>query len=70
MDHINEADGAWTMGFIAMVGGSIAAIVKLIQSNGCRMTISHCNGNKCCDVDCDEGRQPPQKSDTTTDSAV
>lgn len=71
---MSDNEGAWTMGFIAMVGASIGAIVKLIQSNGCRMKCHHCNGTVCCDTDCDEGRQPlevvKQKSNPVPDTAV
>ena len=57
------------MGFIAMVGAAIGGIIKLIQHNGCRAKCNHCNGQVCCDTDCDEGRQPNlpvvKKSDAT-----
>ena len=68
MNHITTEEGVWVTAFIAMVGASVAAIVKLIQSNGCRMKCHHCNGQQCCDIDCDEGRQPITVSSKSSNS--
>lgn len=48
---------AWIMALIAMVGGTLAALIKLISKNGCRLRCFFPNGNPCCDNDCDEGRE-------------
>ena len=49
---------AWILAFIAMVGGVMAALFKLLSSNGCRIRCLYPNGNPCCDSDCD--KEPPK----------
>ena len=57
MDAVSAADGAWILAFIAMVGGVLMAIIKMMEKNGCRCRFMWPTGVACCDTDCDEGRQ-------------
>jgi hypothetical protein len=60
MNDISVASGAWILAFISCSGGVMAATVKLISKNGCRLKCHHHNGNLCCDTDCEQGRSPSQ----------
>ena len=49
---------------IVLTAGSLAAIIKLIQRNGCLLNIRSCCSTEdpCCHLDCNKGRPKETKS--------